>query len=111
MSSPPPQWLGEAMTTKRTEATPALSSVEPATTVAGWAHADKANKGQISAITSRHSQHSGWLIPSKPIERRPEQRSHLSCQPPKWLSETTPTERTEAGTAPFPVVHTTTEAG
>jgi hypothetical protein len=44
----------------------------------------------------------------RPSNQRPEQRPNLSCPPPQWLAEPTPTERKEVIAAPSPVVPTTT---
>ena len=53
----------------------------PATTVAGWAHANQANRGQRSAITCHARPHSGWLCPRRSSEQRPAQRPQLSSPP------------------------------
>jgi hypothetical protein len=108
----------------------------PATTVAGCARADHANTGQISARTCRASHHSVWLAYAdqanrgqgsaltchichhsgclgtrRPSDQRPEQRPHLSFQPPQWLAEPTPSKQTVTREGPSPVVPSTTGAG
>jgi hypothetical protein len=57
LSCPPPQWLVDRTLTEETEARAAPSSVVPATTVADCAHADRANRGQSSALTCRARHH------------------------------------------------------
>jgi hypothetical protein len=111
LSYPPPQWLAEPTPTERAEAREAPSHVVPATTMAGWVHADQSNRGQTSAFTCRACHHIGWLSPRRPREQRSEQRPHLSYPPPQRLAEPTPTERAEAREAPSHVVPATTVAG
>ena len=60
-------------------------------------------------MSLRH--HSGLLSPRKPCEQRPEQRPQLASPPLQWLAEPTPTERSEARSAPLAVVSTTTTVG
>jgi hypothetical protein len=83
----------------------------PATTVAGWAHADRANRGQSSALTCRVRHHSRCLSQRQPSEQKPEQRPHPSCPLPQWLVDPTPNELTEARAAPSPVVPANRVAG
>jgi hypothetical protein len=99
---PPQQCLAEPTPTDIAEARAAPSLDVPATTVAGSAHADRANGGQSSALTCRVHHQSGWLSLRRPSEQRPEQRPHLTCLPPQWLTEPKLTERTEARAAPSP---------
>jgi hypothetical protein len=82
----------------------------PASTVAGWAHVDQANKGQSSALNFRARKHRGWLSPRRRMEQRPQRHPHLTSPPPQWLAEPTPTELTEAIAAPSPDVHAFTVA-
>jgi hypothetical protein len=103
-SCQPPQELAEPTPTKQTVARAAPSPAVQATTVVGWAQADQANRGQSSALACRARNHSGWLSPRRPSEQRPEKCHHLSCPPPQWLAEPTPTDGTEATAAPSPVV-------
>ena len=98
------------MATKRTVARGVLSPVVPATTVAGSAHADRTNRGQNSALTSRAHQHRSWVSPRRPIEQRPERRPLLTWTPKHWLSKPTPTEVTEVRAAPSLFVFATTVA-
>jgi hypothetical protein len=45
------------------------------------------------------------------MEQRPERYPQLTCPPPQWRAEPTPTEVTEARAAPSAVVPATTVAG
>jgi hypothetical protein len=111
------------MPTVGTEVRAAPSPVLPANTVAGRGHAEHANRGQRSALSFRSRHHSGWLEPRRSSEQRPDQRPHLSYQPPHrlaepsptsrphWLTEPTPNHRTEARAAPAPLEPATTVAG
>jgi hypothetical protein len=109
LSCLPKQWLAEPTPTKRTEARAGRSPFVPTTTVANLSHADRENKVLSSHHSCRARHHRGLL--SRRREQRPEQRSHLSCLRPQWLVETTPIKRTEARSAPSPVVPATTVAG
>ena len=67
----------------------------------GWLdQAKKENRVLIRALTCRASQHTGWLSPRLPSVQRPDHSPHLSCPLPQWQAEPTPTEPTEARTAP-----------
>jgi hypothetical protein len=93
-----------------TEATAALSSVVPATTVADWAHADRGNRGQSSALTCRVRHHSGSIDHADLANRG--QKTILNCRDRHhggWLSPRRPREQARA--APSPVVPATTVAG
>jgi hypothetical protein len=98
------EWLDEPTLTKRTETRTTPSHVMPANTVAGSAHADQANIAQSSTLICRVRQHSGLLSPPRPSQQRPQQRSYLSCFQPPLLAEPTSKKRTEARSAPSPVV-------
>jgi hypothetical protein len=111
MSCPPLQWLAEPTPTERTEAKAAPSPVVTANIEVGCAHADRANRGQSSALTWRPRHPSGWLGPRRPSVQRPEQRPHLSSPQPQWLAGLTPTKRTEARAAPSSVVPASKVAG
>ena len=114
-----PQWLTYPTPTDRTEARATTSHFVPASTFAGGAHDDRANRGQSNALTCRARHDSGWRSPFRPreqapeqpfqlaspptqmlseppSEQRPEKRPQLSCPPPKWLARSTATKRTEA---------------
>jgi hypothetical protein len=108
LSCPPPQWLSERTSTKRTKARAAHLTVIPTTLVAGCTHADQAIRGQRNALTSSARHLSGWLSPQRQSEQRPEQLPHLSCPPQHWLAEPTPNDRTKARAAPATVVPETT---
>jgi hypothetical protein len=108
---PPTQWMAELKLIKRSKARAAPSPVVPVNTVAGWTHAEQAIRGQSIALNCRARHHSGWLIPRRPSRQRPDLRLHPSCLPPQWLAEATSTNRTEATSAPLPVVPATTAAG
>jgi hypothetical protein len=97
--------------TKRTVTRVSHSPVVPATTVAGWAHATQANRGQRCALTFRARHHSGGLGPRRPSEQIPEQRPHLSSPPPQWLADPSPADITEARAASSNVVPANTVAG
>jgi hypothetical protein len=97
-------------TRSRLGSRPFTSPVVPITTLAGWVQADRANRGQFSALTCRVRHHSGWLILRQPSRQRPDQRPQLPCLPPQWQTEPTPTKRTEAREAPSPVLPATTVA-
>jgi hypothetical protein len=107
----PPQWLAEPTPTERTEARAAPSRVVPDTTVAGLAHADRANRDHSNDLTFRAGLHIRRRSPRRPSEHRPQQRPHLSCPPRYWLAESMPTERTVARAAFSPGVPATTVAG
>jgi hypothetical protein len=125
LSYPQTQWVARPTPTERTETRATPSSIVPASTVADRAKANRANRGQNSALTYRARQRNGWLSPRRTRNQRPEQRPHLtcprkqwlagrpqlSCLPPQWLYEPTPTELTEARAANSPVVPFNTEAG
>jgi hypothetical protein len=134
---PPPQRQAVPTPNKRTEARTTPSPDVPAATVADWAHADRTNRSQSTALTcrARHQsgclshrgqrkqkpkqrpqlscrKHRGWLIPRRPSNQsRPEQRTHFACPPTHRLAKPTTTERTEAGEAPSNVVPATTVVG
>jgi hypothetical protein len=73
MSCPPPHWLDQPLTDELTNrGTTAPSAVVPATTVAVCAQTDRANRGQISVLTSRARQNSGSLSKRRPSEEWPE---------------------------------------
>jgi hypothetical protein len=135
LSCKPPQWLAVPAPTKRTEARAAPSPVVPSNTDAGRAHADQANRGQGSDLTSSARHYSGWMNlprtseqkpdvnlhltslptqwlarPTRTSEHRPDQRPHLSCKPPQWLAVPAPTKRTEARAAISTSVPATTVA-
>jgi hypothetical protein len=93
LSWPPPQCLAGPTPTKRTEAKAAPLLVLPDIIVAGWAHADQANRGLSSVLNSLARQHSGWKSPRQSSDQRPEQRSQLSCPPPQSLAWPTPSEK------------------
>ena len=106
----PANTKSEPTPTKRTEGRAAPSLVVPAATVSVRAQADKANRGVSSALTCRARYHNGWLCQRRSKEKSPEQRPHLSFSPPQWLTEPSPTRRTEARVAPSHLVHVTTVA-
>ena len=83
----------------------------PASTVTGWAHADKHNIGQFCSLACRFCHHSGCLSPRTPSKQRSEQRPDLLCTRQQWMAERTPSQRTEARAAPTPVVPANTVAG
>jgi hypothetical protein len=66
--------------------------------------------GHSSAIIFRTRHHNGCLSRRRPREHRPQQRPHLSCQPPQLLPDADPPKRTEARSAPSTVVLATTVA-
>jgi hypothetical protein len=103
-----PQWLPGPTPTKRTEVRAAPSLVVPATTVAGWDHADQANRGQSIAPNCCARKHSGWLRECRTSDQRSEQRPHLSCPPSQWLSEPTPNMLSDVRVEPSAVVPATT---
>jgi hypothetical protein len=113
-----PQWLSEPTTTERSGDRAAPSTDLPSNTVAVWAQAVKANKGQSSAsldipdtivagrypanqqnpglssaLTFRARHHSGWLNLRRTSEQMGEHCPHVSFRPPQWLAEPTPTKR------------------
>jgi hypothetical protein len=136
LSCPPPLRVAEPTTKERKETRAAHSPFVPTSTVAGWDHADHANRGQTSVLTFRAPHHIGWLSPRRPSEQttkqrpymschhhrcwlsprrttelRPHERPHNSCPPPQWLCEPTPTKRSASKAAPSTVVHATSVAG
>ena len=78
---PPPLWLPVPKTTKPTAAREATSPVLPATTVAGCAHADQANRGQRSALNFLACHHSRWLYSRRQRDQRPVQIPYLLFPP------------------------------
>ena len=106
-----PQCLAETTPTKRSEGRLETSPVLPSTIVSGWGHADKAKKGQSSALICLVRHRCGCLSPRRPSGQRPEQRPHLSCPPPQCLDDPMPTKRSEARGEPSPVIPATTVAG
>ena len=89
------EWLDEPTITKRTETRTTPSHVMPANTVAGSAHSDQANIAQSSTLICRVRHHSGLLSQSRP---------NRSWFQPPLLAESKSTKRTEARSAPSPVV-------
>ena len=75
LTCPPPTWLADPTPKKRKEASTALSPVVSATTVAELVHANKPNRGQISALTCCSSRHSRWVGLCRPSEEKPDQRT------------------------------------
>jgi hypothetical protein len=91
ISCPPTQWLAKRAPKNRSEARGTPSPVVPASTVAGSAQADQANRGQRSAHTCRARHPSGCLSPRRTSKQRPEQCHYQSCPTPQRLKEPTPT--------------------
>jgi hypothetical protein len=63
--------VAEHTPTERTEGSEAKSPVVLATSVAGCAHDDQANRGHNSTLTCHARHDSGWLCPRRPSEQRP----------------------------------------
>jgi hypothetical protein len=103
MLCPPTQYLVETTPTETKKARAPSSPNEAANTVAGWATADRNNRGQNRAFTCRARILSGWIGPSQTSEQRIEQRPHILFAPLQWLAEPTTTNITVAREAPSPV--------
>jgi hypothetical protein len=135
LSFPPQQWLAASTLTDGKETNLSSSSVLTATTVVGWAQADKEDRGQNRVLTCRVHHHSAWLIPRRPNrdqitalscrarhlsgwlgprrpnEKRQKQLPQFLCPPPQWLNATTPNKRTQSIAAPSTIVPATTVPG
>jgi hypothetical protein len=94
---------------QRPDQRPQLSLL--ATTVAGWAHAEQANRSQNSAFTCRARRLGFWLSQRRTSDQMPEERSQLSCPPSQWLAGPTLSKRIEAKYSTSPDVPATTVGG
>jgi hypothetical protein len=86
MSFTPVQWLAVPKTTNRTEVRTSSSPVVHATTDAGSAHADQANRGQSSDLTFSAPHHSVLMNLRRTSEHRLDLNLHLACPPPQCLA-------------------------
>ena len=108
-SCPPPQWLAEPTQNERTVARAASTRVVSATTVAGWAKADPANRDQSNALTSRTRQ---TVAGYAHTERTEDRAAPSTLLPAKTVAGCAHADRANSGQcSTLPVVPATTVAG